>query len=327
MRRVRIVRGAVFAAWMLLLVAVPQADAGSANVAALQAALQSQGLYEVAVDGIEGPLTTRGVRRFQSRRGLRVDGIAGPDTRRALGPRGRPALGARVMQQGQRGWDVAALQYLLRRRGHLQSTVDGVFAPATRAALISFQGAAGLRTDGLAGPAAISALRRGSDSTTVTSPQDPVRFYRPVQAPITDRFGAPRPGGRRHAGLDFPAAAGTPVQAAGVGTTIYAGWNTGGYGNLVVVQHRLGYTTWYAHLSKVTSRVGERVSGGTRIGSVGSTGNSTGPHLHFEARKWNVPFDPLPYMLAGTAARVSRPLRCHEPAQYRTARINDCRPG
>lgn len=78
----------------------------------------------------------------------------------------------------------------------------------------------------------------------------------------------------------------------------------------MVSQHRLGYTTWYAHLSRITSRVSESVSSGTRIGYVGSMGFSTGPHLHFEARQWNVPFDPLPYMLAGTAARAARPLRC-----------------
>ena len=120
MRRVRIFRGAAFAAWMLLSVAAPQASAGGADVAALQAALQSKGLYRVAVDGVQGPLTTRGVRSFQRRRGLAVDGIAGPETRRALGSRGRPALGARVMREGQRGWDVAALQYLLRRHGQSQ---------------------------------------------------------------------------------------------------------------------------------------------------------------------------------------------------------------
>jgi murein DD-endopeptidase MepM/ murein hydrolase activator NlpD len=319
--------GAAVAAGMLWWVAVPQANAGSADVAALQAALQSEGLYRVAVDGVRGPLTTRGVRRFQRRHGLLVDGIAGPETRRALGRRGRPALGDRVMREGQRGWDVAALQYLLRRHGHSSSAVDGVFGPATHAALTSFQRAAGLAVDGLAGPAAVSALRRGPGSTTVPAPSDPVRFHRPVKAPITDHFGAPRPGGRRHAGIDFAAPSGTPVQAVGAGTTIFAGFNSGGYGNLVVIQHRLGYTTWYAHLSRITSRVGESVSGGTRIGQVGSTGFSTGPHLHFEARKWNVPFDPLPYMRAGTAARAARPLRCQEPARYSTARIDDCRPG
>ena len=99
--------------------------------------------------------------------------------------------------------------------------------------------------------------------------------------------------------------AGTRVGAAGVGVTEFAGWNTGGYGNLVVVRHRLGYTTWYAHLSTITTWVGEEVTGGTRLGYVGSTGNSTGPHLHFELRKNAVPIDPMPYLLQAVATRAS----------------------
>ena len=68
-----------------------------------------------------------------------------------------------------------------------------------------------------------------------------------------------------------------------------------------MIQHRLGYTSWYAHLSRVTSWVGERVSGGTRIGYVGATGHATGPNLHFEVRYRNVPIDPAPLLLATTA--------------------------
>ena len=123
-----------------------------------------------------------------------------------------------------------------------------------------------------------------------------------MPGPIGDGFGAPREGNRRHAGVDFPVAHGTLVAAAGVGTTIFAGYNRAGYGNLVVIQHRLGYTSWYAHLSRVTSWVGERVSGGTRIGYVGATGHATGPHLHFEVRYRNVAVDPAPLLLATTAS-------------------------
>ena len=133
----------------------------------------------------------------------------------------------------------------------------------------------------------------------------PVRLLRPVGGRIGDGFGAPRGGKRTHTGLDFPVDAGTRVGAAGVGVTEFAGWNTGGYGNLVVVRHRLGYTTWYAHLSTITTWVGEEVTGGTRLGYVGSTGNSTGPHLHFELRKNAVPIDPMPYLLQAVATRAS----------------------
>jgi murein DD-endopeptidase MepM/ murein hydrolase activator NlpD len=317
------VAGAALVGWLLLLIPAPGADAARADVAALQAALKSFGLYPVAVDGIRGPFTARGVRRFQRRRGLIVDGVAGPQTRAALGRRGRPRLGSRVMTQGAFGRDVAALQFLLWRRGYSPGGIDLVFGPATGAAVASFQRAAGLDVDGAAGPATISALRHGSRSSG-PGPRSPVRLYRPVPGRIGDRFGAAREGGRAHAGLDFPVPRGTMVQAGGVGTTIFAGQNSGGYGKLVVIQHRLGYTSWYAHLSRITSWVGEQVSGGTRIGYVGASGNATGPHLHFELRYRNVPVDPIPYLLAGTAARAARPLRCSEPDAYRTARLDDC---
>jgi peptidoglycan hydrolase-like protein with peptidoglycan-binding domain len=326
--RVRVLFGASMAALVLVLTTAQPVSAASANVAALQAALKSLGLYPVAVDGVRGPFTDRGIRRFQRRRGLIADGIAGPQTRHALGRLGRPRLGARVIEQGARGWDVAALQFLLWRRGYSPGGIDLVFGPATQAAVELYQRAAGLVVDGLAGPATIASLRTGSRSRNVAAPTAPVSFYRPVPGRIGDGFGAPREGGRRHAGIDFPVAHGTLVAAGGVGTTIFAGYNRAGYGNLVVIQHRLGYTSWYAHLSQVTSWVGERVSGGTRIGYVGATGNATGPHLHFEVRHRNVPIDPVPLLLGTTATitRADQPLRCAEPDAYRTARIDDCRP-
>ena len=324
MPRVRLGVGAALVVWMLVLLPAQPAAAANADVAALQAALKSIGLYPIAVDGIRGPFTARGVRRFQRRHGLIVDGIAGPQTRRALGRRGRPRLDSRVMAQGAFGWDVAALQFLLWRRGYSPGGIDLVFGPATGAAVAAFQRAAGLDVDGVAGPATIAALRRGFRSS-VPVPSSPVRFYRPVPGRVGDRFGAPRGGRRMHSGIDFPAPYGTMVGAGGVGRTIFAGYNRGGYGKLVVIQHRLGYTSWYAHLSRITSWVGERVSGGTRIGYVGATGHATGPHLHFEVRYRNVPVDPVPYLLATTAAYDAGALRCSEPAAYRSARVDDCR--
>jgi peptidoglycan hydrolase-like protein with peptidoglycan-binding domain len=325
MRRVRHVAGAVLVTWLFVMLASPgEADASSARVAALQAALKYRGLYPIAVDGVKGPYTTRGVRGFQRRKDLLVDGIAGPQTKRAIGAR---PLGSRMLHKGNRGWDVAALQFRLLKHGYPPGGVDGVFGPGTRSAVISFQSANGLSADGIAGPQTVAALRGrlASSNTPTTVPVGDVRFFRPVPGPIGDRFGAPRAGGRTHAGIDFPVAYGTRVGAAGVGTVIFAGWNSGGYGNLVVIQHRLGFTTWYAHLSQITSYVGEQVSGGTRIGYVGSTGYSTGPHLHFEVRKWNTPVDPMPYLLSSTAARVPVRMRCADPDSYAHARIDDCR--
>ena len=329
MRYVRHVAGVVIVAGALSLGLAQSAAASSANVAALQVALKALGLYPVAVDGVKGPFTEKAVRSLQQHRRLLVDGVAGPQTRSALGRRGRPALGSRVMHRGQRGWDVAALQFLLQRRGYSPGGVDGGFGGVTHDAVVAFQRAAGLSVDGAVGSATLSALRHRSGGPTQT-PAGPVRFFRPVPGPIGDHFGAPRENGRTHSGVDFPVGYGTLIEAAGVGTTVFAGYNSGGYGNLVVVQHRLGYTTWYAHMSKITSWAGEHVEGGTRLGYVGSTGHSTGPHLHFEVRLNNVPIDPIPYLLAGTAARAgAQPItvkaRCADPDAYATARIDDCR--
>ena len=292
------------AALVALALALPaRADASPANVAALQAALRQLQLYDGYVDGVRGPLTRRAVLAFQHRRGLAADGVAGPRTRRALGWRGRPGLGSRTMRIGNRGWDVAALQYLLQRAGHGAGRADGLFGPLTQAAVMRAQRAAGIGVDGLAGPATIRSLRGRGTAPSAPGPSGPVSFYRPVVGPIGDGFGAARGGGRLHQGLDFPVPFGTVVEAAGVGTTIFAGYNAAGYGNLVVVQHRLGYTTWYAHLSSITTSVGAPVEGGTPIGLVGSTGYSTGPHLHFEVRRYDTPIDPLPMLLGSVAGR------------------------
>jgi peptidoglycan hydrolase-like protein with peptidoglycan-binding domain len=251
-------------------------------------------------------MTKAAIVRFQRSRGLSVDGVVGPQTRRAFGKRGRPAFGSRTMKLGDRGWDVAAMQYILARRGYPPGAIDAVFGPMTGTALRNFQRALGLSADGLAGPATIAGLRHGSASKGTTPVAiGPVRLLRPVGGPIGDRFGAPREGKRTHTGIDFPVDAGTRVGAAGVGVTEFAGWNSGGYGNLVVIRHRLGYTTWYAHLSTITTWVGEEVTGGTRVGYVGSTGHATGPHLHFELRKNAVPIDPMPYLLQAVATRAS----------------------
>ena len=329
MRYVWRIAGVVALAVALSLGSTQQAGASSANVAALQVALKAIGLYPVGVDGVKGPFTAQGVRSFQSRHRLSVDGLAGAQTRRALGRRGLPALGSRAMHSGQRGWDVAALQFLLQRRGYSPGSLDGGFGAGTRSAVLSFQRAAGLTADGVVGSATLNALRHrfGGPSRT---PTGPVRFYHPVPGGIGDPFGAPRENGRKHSGVDFPVAYGTPIDAAGIGTVVFAGYNTGGYGNLVVVQHRLGFSTWYAHMSRIATHTGASVQGGTVIGYVGSTGHSTGPHLHFEVRINNVPVNPVSYFLAGTAKwsgakGAAGKASCADPNAFKTARIDDCR--
>ncbi|OIO46740.1 MAG: hypothetical protein AUJ28_01925 [Parcubacteria group bacterium CG1_02_37_51] len=94
-----------------------------------------------------------------------------------------------------------------------------------------------------------------------------------------------------HRAIDYAAASGTPIQAVGDGQVISAGWN-GSYGNFVSVRHNSVYTTNYAHLSQINVKYGEKVSQGDIIGKVGSTGFSTGPHLHFEIVKNNTKINP-----------------------------------
>jgi murein DD-endopeptidase MepM/ murein hydrolase activator NlpD len=252
------------------------------DVAALQVALRARGLYGGAVDAIAGPATTRAVRSLQRRAGLAADGVVGPATRAALHWRGRPALGARSVSSGTRGWDVAAVQFLLARAGFPSGPFDGAAGPRFVAALMRFQRWAGLTADGAAGPATIARLGR-------PPPRSPLRLRVPLAGPIGDGFG-PR-GDGFHTGIDFPAAAGTPVGAAGRGCVIFAGTDDG-YGLLVVLAHAARVTTWYAHLSRIDVRPGACVSAGARVGAVGATGRATGPHLHFEVRVGGAASDP-----------------------------------
>ncbi|GAB4573935.1 MAG: hypothetical protein Kow0077_18030 [Anaerolineae bacterium] len=98
-----------------------------------------------------------------------------------------------------------------------------------------------------------------------------------------------------HSGVDLAATPGTPVYASSPGRVIYRGWNNWGYGYLVVLAHG-PFTTFYAHLSSINVGCGQMVPAGGLVGGVGSTGNSSGPHLHFEIRFNDVPVDPLLYV-------------------------------
>jgi murein DD-endopeptidase MepM/ murein hydrolase activator NlpD len=267
-----------------LLVPGAAAAAGRPDVAALQVALRGAGTYGGTIDGIAGPGTRAGVARFQSRNGLPADGVAGAATRAALGRRGAPAFGSRAMRAGQRGWDVAALQFSLAWHGFPSGDIDGGFGARTDAALRRFQGWAGLPVDGVAGAGTVRALGR-------PVPRSPIWLVAPVRGRIGDRFG-PR-GSRFHTGLDYPAPTGTPVTAAGRGRVVFAGWDTGGYGNMVVVEHPRGVRSMYCHLSRISVGRGAAVVAGSAVGAVGSTGISTGPHLHFELRIGAAAIDPL----------------------------------
>jgi Peptidase family M23/Putative peptidoglycan binding domain len=274
-----------------LVLAGRAAAQGNPDVAALQVGLRSRGLYTGTIDGIFGPATETAVRRFQRRAHLPANGRPGRRTRRAFGVYGRHfPLGRRLLGFGSRGWDVAALKFALAWHGFPSGVINGYLGARADAALRRFQLWAGLAADGLAGPATIAALRRAL-------PRCPIRLVWPLSAAVGDRFG-PR-GNRFHAGVDFPAAKGAPVDAAGAGRVVLASPHAGGWGTLVVVAHSSGVRTRYAHLSRIDVRVGQRVSTRTIVGLVGSTGESTGPHLHFEVLVRGANVDPLPALGAG----------------------------
>ena len=115
--------------------------------------------------------------------------------------------------------------------------------------------------------------------------------------PISQYFGETITDPDGHKGIDYLCPAGTPVLASEAGTVIKAGWDNTGYGNCVMIQHQDGNATLYAHLSQIYVTVGQKVVQSQVIGLSGNTGNSTGPHLHFEARSnpadYKSAFDPF----------------------------------
>ena len=130
----------------------PSGVAASARVAALQIGLRAHGLDPGPVDGVRGPMTSSAVVVFQRKHGIRATGKVGRATRRALGRRGRPLLGQRELGVGAVGWDVAVLEFRLRRYGLGWRAVDGRFTRRTGVALRRYQLRRGLDPDGIAGP-------------------------------------------------------------------------------------------------------------------------------------------------------------------------------
>lgn len=122
--------------------------------------------------------------------------------------------------------------------------------------------------------------------------EEPVKFAYPVNGRLTSKFGEKRSNGTVHNGIDLAAASGTPVLAPekGIVTSV---WKDSINGNALKMLHYQGYTTGYAHLSKVSVKVGDTITKGQKIGEIGSTGRSTGPHLHFVVRQYGLEQDPL----------------------------------
>jgi murein DD-endopeptidase MepM/ murein hydrolase activator NlpD len=120
-------------------------------------------------------------------------------------------------------------------------------------------------------------------------------FRWPVRGRIIQAFG-PKASGGQNDGINVSVPEGTPIKAAEDGVVAYAGSELKGYGNLVLVRHANGFVTAYAHASELNVKKGETVKRGQVIGKAGSTGNVTGPQLHFEVRKGATPVDPAQYL-------------------------------
>ena len=123
-----------------------------------------------------------------------------------------------------------------------------------------------------------------------------ISLIRPVSGIITSRFGAASAIRRSsHTGLDLATSSGTPIKAAASGTVTFSGYK-GSYGNLMVITHENGVQTYYGHCSQLYLSAGATVSQGQTVAAVGSTGNSTGPHLHFEVRVNGTAYNPENYV-------------------------------
>jgi murein DD-endopeptidase MepM/ murein hydrolase activator NlpD len=167
-------------------------------------------------------------------------------------------------------------------------------APAAHAAAPAFRlTAANDTTSTSAAPLALPALPALPPPAAVPAPVDPNALIWPAHGAIWSGFGMRA--GRRHTGDDIGAPNRSTIVAAQAGTVVFAGWESG-YGQETRIDHGGGIVTVYAHQSRITVRVGQRVAQGEPIGNVGSTGRVSAPHLHFEVRVNGVPQNPMRWL-------------------------------
>ena len=288
------------------------------EVARVQSALAIQ------TDGIFGPQTDAAVRIFQQRNGLTVDGLVGHETWRALF---NSTTGASYGAKPKYGFTIERATATETARVRPSIGKDG---PVAKITLRTVPESKPTRTKPVKAEPKRDPEPRGggggdrgeartepvSDVSTPDGDRPPVRsapvanvscgsdrLIRPVRGVVTGDYGEDR-GSHRHSGMDIAAPNGTPIRAAACGVVTTAGWE-GGYGNMVCVRHSSTLTTCYAHMSRLGSSVGDRVRQGEVIGYVGSTGNSTGPHVHFETRANGRATDPAPYLSGSRRAKVT----------------------
>jgi murein DD-endopeptidase MepM/ murein hydrolase activator NlpD len=175
-----------------------------------------------------------------------------------------------------------------RLRGALQARIDEWIAEADAAAAQEATLTAFIRANSVPQRASRGAADPGTDGRVSGA-----GLIWPVRGPVTSGYGSRW--GRMHDGIDIGAGSGTPIHAAKAGTVVFAG-QMNGYGNVIIVDHGGGFSTLYAHQSRLGASRGQDVSQGQVIGYVGSTGHSTGPHLHFETRVNGSPRNPRNYL-------------------------------
>ncbi len=192
-------------------------------------------------------------------------------------------------------------------------SVPGPAMPAPPAAVVSLPGA---EPPAVSAPASQpSAVPAQPVSLPAPEPADeepatrPGRgFLWPVRGSVISDFGS-KPGGLQNDGINIAAARGTPIRAAETGTVVYAGNELRGFGNLLLVRHKDGWITAYAHAEELTVKRGDDVRRGQTIGRVGATGGVTSPQLHFEIRRGSRPLNPRDFLgpLTASAAPLGQP--------------------
>jgi Meckel syndrome type 1 protein len=271
---------------------------------------QLQQLLAIDADGVFGPRTEQAVRDYQARAGLAVDGIVGQSTWGALLSGTARGAAAKSVIDG-RGYQVTVSRASKSEAARAGASGTGDVA---KIVLTSGGGASGSAASG--GPTSSAQVNAvDTQAPPAATPPAPApgtgdsvacgsgRIVNPVSgATQTSGFG-PR-GGRNHDGVDLAAPSGTPVHAAACGVVSELG-SQSGYGNIVCIDHGSGFTTCYAHLSGFNTQRGAQVHAGDVIGYVGTTGHSTGPHLHFETRVNGQPRDPAPYLNGSQRAPAS----------------------
>ncbi len=188
---------------------------------------------------------------------------------------------------------VLQLQQYLKERGVNVKPVS--IAPAA--------GQPNMAAGGPAGPVFEPVPFTGSfsqDTASLLQVAQSVPLGLPHSGPLSSGFGVRAnpfsgAGAEDHGGLDFKGHYGEPIHSTANGRVIFAGVQNG-YGNVVKLAHAYGYTTLYAHMSEIKVKVGQTIPAGTLVGTVGSTGRSTGPHLHYEVRKGDQLLDPIQFL-------------------------------